>query len=80
MLADGSFRPIDPRTWPWPIWLFLVLVLVQFSRPMRRRFERERAAFWPVADGRIESVNVSKQEGVFRSGRAPYAAKKLLSC
>ena len=79
MLVAGSFRLSDPRTWPWPVWLWLAIVLAQFSRPMRRRFQRERAAFWPVADGRIESVNVSKQEGGF-SGRAPYAAKKLLSC
>lgn len=74
MLAS-LFRLIDPRTWPWPIWIWLAFVLFQFSRPMRRRFQRERAAFWPVADGRIESANVSKQEGAFHSGSTPYSAE-----
>ena len=31
-VTDGGFRLIDPRTWPWPVWLWLGIVLVRTTR------------------------------------------------
>ncbi len=69
MTADNGVRWTDPNTWPWIVWLWLLLVLVGWAKPAWRWFQRRRAASWPSASGRVESVVVTGP-GHFK-GRSP---------
>lgn len=60
MLATAPFRWTDPATWPWMFYVWLALILAGWMVPLSRWLQRRRAVGWPIADGRIESTDVSK--------------------
>jgi hypothetical protein len=74
MLAAAPFRWTDPATWPWMFYVWLAFIFATWSFPGWRWLRRKRAAGWPVADGRIESVEVSKPSFSFMTKRGYYVA------
>ena len=44
-------------------------MLASWAQPLWRRIQRHRAATWPLADGRIESVHVTPAPGWLRASR-----------
>jgi len=75
MFAAAPFRWTDPTTWPWMVYAWLAFVLAGFAKPAWNWLRRKRATGWPVADGRIESVDVSKPSFSFTSKRGYYVAE-----
>jgi hypothetical protein len=75
MFADSPIRWADPTTWPWVVYVWLAFILAGWSVPAWRWLQRKRAAGWPVADGRIESVAVSKPSFSFTAKRGYYVAE-----
>jgi len=57
------------------IWLWLAIMLAGWSIPAWRWLKRKRAAGWPIADGRIESVEVSKPSFSLTTKRGYYVAE-----
>lgn len=60
MLDNDSFRFIDPRTWPWMFWVWLAFVVGGSIPSLWKRYQRHRAATWPLTQGHIETVNVTQ--------------------
>src|SRR5580693_6771511 len=60
MFAAAPFRWTDPTTWPWIIYLRLAVLVGGWLLRWWRWLKRRRAAGWPIADGRIESTEVTK--------------------
>jgi hypothetical protein len=60
-----SFRWSDPATWPWIIWVWLVLLLVGWIKPAWRWLTNWQANSWPSVTGQIESVDVNEPKGFF---------------
>jgi Protein of unknown function (DUF3592) len=75
MIATTPFRWTDPATWPWIVYVWLAFLLVGWMLPAWRWLQRKKAAGWPVADGRIESVEVSKPNFSFTTKRGYYIAE-----
>src|SRR5882724_6537102 len=75
MFTNAPFRWVDPATWPWVVYVWLAFILAGWSAPAWRWLQRKRAAAWPVADGRIESVGVSKPSFSFTTKRGYYVAE-----
>jgi hypothetical protein len=75
MFANTPFRWTDPASWRWMIWLWLAMMLAGWSIPAWRWLQRRRAASWPIADGRIESVDLSKPNFSFTTKRGYYVAE-----
>src|SRR5260370_18094520 len=75
MLAAAPFRWTDPATWPWMFYVWLAFIFAGGSFRVWRWLRRKRAAGWPVADGRIESVDVSKPTFSFTTKRGYYVAE-----
>jgi len=75
MLAAAPFRWTDPATWPWMFYVWLAFIFAGWSFPAWRWLRRKRAAGWPVADGRIESVKVSNRRLSFTVNRSYYFAE-----
>ena len=63
------FHWTDPGTWPWVIFVWLAFILAGWMIPVWRWLRRRRASAWPVVDGRIESVDVSKPNFSFTTKR-----------
>lgn len=57
------------------IWLWLAIMLAGWSIPAWRWLKRRRAAGWPIADSRIEFVEVSKPTFSFKTKRGYYVAE-----
>ena len=55
-------------------YVWLAFIFAGWSFPAWRWLRRNRAAGWPVADGRIESVEVSKPSFSFTTKRGYYVA------
>jgi hypothetical protein len=60
MLDNDSFRFIDPRTWPWMVWVWLAFVVAGAIPSLWKRHQRRRATTWPLTQGHIETVNVTQ--------------------
>jgi len=77
MPAGDFLKWIDPATWPWFVYLWIVLILSGWLKPAWRWLQRKRAAGWPNAEGYIESVEVTKPKATLfsRSRSAPYVAQ-----
>src|SRR5438445_10301087 len=60
MFADAPIRWTDPSTGPWMFYVWAAFAIAGLAKPAWNWFRRQRAGGWPVAGGRIESVEVSK--------------------
>jgi hypothetical protein len=56
-------------------YVWLAFILAGWMLPVWRWFRRKRAAGWPTADGRIESVEVNKPSFSFTTKRGYYVAE-----
>ena len=77
MLAGNSLKWTDPATWPWFVYLWIVLLFAGWLKPAWRWLQRRRAANWPTAEGHIESAEViQRKTNLFsRSRSSPYVAE-----
>ena len=79
MFAAAPFRWTDPATWPWIIYVWLALLVGGWLLSSWRWLKRRRAAGWPIADGRIESTEVTKPNFSFTTKRGYYVAQLVYS-
>jgi hypothetical protein len=76
MFSGVPIRWTDPSTWPWMVCVWLAFILAGWSVPAWRWLQQKRAAGWPVAEGRIESVEVTKPSFSFTTKRG-YSVSEL---
>jgi hypothetical protein len=67
MFEAAPFQWTDPATWPWMVYVWLAFILAGWMVPLWRWLQRRRASGWPVAEGRIESVEIRKPSFSFTS-------------
>jgi hypothetical protein len=75
VFAAAPFRWTDPTTWPWIIYLWLALLVGGWLLSSWRWLKRKRAAGWPIAEGRIESTEVTKPNFSFTAKHGYYLAQ-----
>ena len=75
MQVTVPIRWTDPTTWPWIIYLWLALLVGGWLLSSWRWLRRKRATGWPIADGRIESTEVTKPNFSFTTKRGHYVAQ-----
>ncbi len=75
MFADTPVRWTDPATWPWMFYVWAAFALAGLAKPAWSWLRRKRAAGWPIADGRIESVEITKPSFSFTTKRGYYVAE-----
>lgn len=75
MLSTAPIRWTDPATWPWIIYLWLALLVGGRLLSSWRWLRRRRAADWPIANGRIESTEVTKPNFSLTTKRGYYLAR-----
>lgn len=75
VFANAPFRWADPSTWPWIIYVWLALLIGGWLLRSWRWLRRRRATGWPIADGRIESTEVTKPNFSFTTKRGYYVAQ-----
>src|SRR5438874_12591567 len=75
MNSGTAFRWTDPTTWPWMIRVWLAIMAAGWAAPAWAKFRRIRAAGWPMAEGRIESVDVDKPFFSLSTRRGYYVAE-----
>jgi len=75
MFADATIRWTDPSTSPWMFYVWAAFALTGLAKPAWSWFRRQRAGGWPVAEGRIESVEVSKPSFSFTTKRGSFVAE-----
>jgi len=76
MMATAPFRWTDPATWPWMFCVWVAFALAGLAKPAWSWLRRKRAAGWPVAEGRIESVEITKPSLSFTARRG-YSVAEL---
>jgi hypothetical protein len=59
-------RWTDPRTWPWFFYIWLLIILAGYAKPVWRWLQRKRAQDWPATEGLIESAGVKKTAGFWK--------------
>lgn len=64
MLLADSFSWIDPSTWPWFFYVWLLFLAAGFLKPAWRWFVRQRVDHWPSVEGKIDSVSVTESKGL----------------
>jgi hypothetical protein len=75
MIASSPIRWNDPATWPWMFYVWAAFALAGLAKPTWSWLRRKRAAGWPVAEGRIESVEITKPSFSFTTKRGYYVAE-----
>jgi hypothetical protein len=63
ILSTQTIHWTDPRTWPWFFYIWLLIILAGYAKPIWRWLQRKRANDWPAAEGNIESAGVKKASG-----------------
>jgi hypothetical protein len=56
-------------------YMWAVFALAGLAKPAWNWFRRQRAGGWPVAEGRIESVEITKPSFSFATKRGYYVAE-----
>jgi Protein of unknown function (DUF3592) len=79
MITTAPIRWTDPTTWPWIIYLWLALLVGGWLLTSWRWLKRRRAAGWPIADGRIESTEITKPSFSLATKRGYYVAEVAYS-
>ena len=67
MPFGDSFRWTDPSTWPWIIYVWLAILLLNCVKPLWRWIQRYRANRWPTTTGEIQSTSLSQVKKTFFS-------------
>src|ERR1700694_1480491 len=76
LAAVNSLKWTDPATWPWFVYVWIVLLLAGWVKPAWRWLQRRRAASWPTAEGHIESAEVIQPKTtLFSRSRSSHVAE-----
>jgi hypothetical protein len=75
MLSHAPIRWTDPATWPWMFYVWAVFALAGLAKPAWNWHRRQRAGGWPVAEGRLESVEITKPSFSFTTKPGYYVAE-----
>jgi hypothetical protein len=75
MGVGAPFQWVNPSTWPWMIWVWIAFLAAGWTPSLWRRLQRNRASGWPMADARIESVEVAKPRFSLTTKRGYYSAQ-----
>jgi hypothetical protein len=76
MIAAGTpIRWNDPATWPWMFYVWAAFVLAGWAKPAWSWLRSKRAAGWPLAEGRIDSVEITKPIFSFTTRRGYYVVE-----
>jgi hypothetical protein len=67
VISENASRWTDPTTWPWFVYFWLAATAAGYAKPLWRWLQRNRATNWPLAQGRIESVDVNDKKWFFQS-------------
>lgn len=59
---------IDPLAWPFPIKLWVGIVVVGYIFKFMQRWWKARTLHWPTAEGRIEDASVEKSSRMSHDG------------
>src|ERR1700674_5678429 len=76
MLSVAPIRWNDPATWPWMFYVWAAFAFAGLAKPAWNWFRRQRAGGWPTAEGRIESVEITKPSFSFTTKRG-YSVSEL---
>ena len=60
MMVENPIVWNNPSTWPWVIYVWAAFALIGAAKPTWRWMQRGRGESWPLADGRIDSAQISK--------------------
>lgn len=72
MLIEPLSRWYDPRTWPWPVYVWLAILAAGWLKPLWQKLQRSRAAGWPITSGQVQSTAVNESKR--RRGKPAYIA------
>jgi len=75
MISDIPIRWTDPTTWPWMFYVWAAFALAGLAKPAWNWVRRQRAGGWPTAEGRIESVEITKPSFSFTTKRGYYVVE-----
>jgi hypothetical protein len=75
MIAGSPIRWNDPATWPWMFYVWAAFALAGLAKPAWSWLRRNRATGWPVAEGQIQSVEITKPRFSFTTKRGYYVAE-----
>jgi hypothetical protein len=75
MLSHAPIQWNDPATWPWMFYVWAAFALAGLAKPAWNWFRRQRAGGWPAAEGRIESVEITKPSFSFTTKRGYFVAE-----
>jgi hypothetical protein len=73
--SSVPIRWTDPATWPWVVWVWLAFILFGWIVSLWRWLQCRRASGWPIADGRIDSVEVRKPNFSLTTKRGYYVSE-----
>jgi hypothetical protein len=57
--GEAPFRWTQPATWPWVIWLWLLLLIAGWLKSTWKWWQRYRIAEWPTTAGRIQTARIA---------------------
>jgi hypothetical protein len=75
MISNSPIRWTNPATWPWIFYVWAAFALAGLAKPAWNWFRRQRAGGWPTAEGRIESVEITKPTFSFTTKRGYYVVE-----
>ena len=75
MPAGIPIRWNDPATWPWVFYVWGAFALAGLVKPLWHWLQRERASSWPIAHGRLESIEITKPGFSFATRSGHYVAE-----
>jgi hypothetical protein len=79
MTVAGPIVWSSPSTWPWVVYVWAAFALIGAAKPAWRWIQRGRGESWPLADGRIDSAQISKPNFSLSVKSGHYLAQLLYS-
>ena len=79
MTVAGPIVWSNPSTWPWVVYVWAAFALIGAAKPAWRWIQRGRGESWPLADGRIDSAQISKPTFSLSVKNGHYLAELLYS-
>jgi hypothetical protein len=79
MLVESRLVWNEPSTWPWVVYVWGAFAIIGAAKLTWRWAQRGRGESWPLADGRIESAELSKPNFSLSVKNGHYLAELLYS-
>jgi len=71
MIAANPFRWSDPSSWPWIVYVWLLLFAGGWIKQFYDAQRRKKAADWPTVTGRIDAAEIPPQKKVLGISLSP---------